>query len=185
MAVVETLERAQHAPPDRAAPPPRPQTAGQFRECLTLHLGDEEYGIDILRVQEIRGYEAPTRLANAPPFIKGVLNLRGIIVPVVDLRMKFGLERVEYSPLTVTVILNVAGRTLGAVVDGVSDVIELTPQQIKPAPEFDHDIGAGHLVGMGVIPQGEGDGKPERMLILVDIEHLMASSDLGLFAAAN
>jgi purine-binding chemotaxis protein CheW len=182
MDVVQTLERAAHVASDRS-PPASPERTAPFRECLTLHLGDEEYGIDILRVQEIRGYESPTRIANAPPFIKGVLNLRGIIVPVVDLRMKFGLERVDYGPLTVTVILNVAGRTLGAVVDGVSDVIELPPEQIKPAPEFDRDIGAGHLIGMGVIPQG--DGKPERMLILVDIEHLMASPDLGLFAASN
>src|SRR6185369_18058551 len=99
-------------------------------EFLTFTLGDEEYAIDILKVQEIRGYEPPTMIANAPPFIKGVINLRGIIVPVVDLRIKFNLGKIEYTPFTVVIILNVAGRVVGAVVDAVSDVISLTPAQI-------------------------------------------------------
>ncbi len=145
-------------------------------ECLTFRLGAEEYGIDILRVQEIRGYEQPTRIANAPPYIKGVLNLRGVIVPIVDLRLKFGFARVVYDGVTVTVVLNVGGRTVGAVVDSVSDVIELTDDQIKPAPEFSSEVDAGYIVGIGVARQGE----QERTLILVDIEQLMASSELGL-----
>lgn len=145
-------------------------------ERLTFRLGAEEYGIDILRVQEIRGYEQPTRIANAPPYIKGVLNLRGVIVPIVDLRLKFGFERVVYDGVTVTVVLNVGGKTVGAVVDSVSDVIELTDKQIKPAPEFSSAVDADYIVGIGVVKQGE----QERTLILVDIEQLMASSELGL-----
>jgi len=145
-------------------------------ERLTFRLGAEEYGIDILRVQEIRGYEQPTRIANAPPYIKGVLNLRGVIVPIVDLRLKFGFEEVVYDGVTVTVVLNVGGRTVGAVVDSVSDVIELTDDQIRPAPEFSSAVDAGYIVGIGVVKQGE----QERTLILVDIEKLIVSSELGL-----
>lgn len=145
-------------------------------ERLTFRLGAEEYGIDILRVQEIRGYEQPTRIANAPPYIKGVLNLRGVIVPIIDLRLKFGFEQVVYDAVTVTVVLNVGGRTVGAVVDSVSDVIELTDDQIRPAPEFNAAVDAGYIVGIGVVKQGE----LERTLILVDIEQLMASSELGV-----
>ena len=145
-------------------------------ERLTFRLGAEEYGIDILRVQEIRGYEPPTRIANAPPYIKGVLNLRGVIVPIVDLRLKFGFDEVVYDGVTVTVVLNVGGRTVGAVVDSVSDVIELTDAQIKPAPEFSSAVDADHIVGIGVVKQGDS----ERTLILVDIEKLMAASELGL-----
>jgi len=145
-------------------------------ECLTFRLGGEEYGIDILRVQEIRGYENPTRIANAPSFVKGVLNLRGVIVPIVDLRLKFGMEHAAYDAITVTVVLNVAGRTLGAVVDSVSDVIELKGDQIKPAPQFNTSVDAGYITGIGAFKQGDLD----RMLILVDIEELMSSPDMGL-----
>lgn len=145
-------------------------------ECLTFRLGAEEYGIDILRVQEIRGYESPTRIANAPPFVKGVLNLRGVIVPIVDLRLKFGLEQAAYDAITVTMVLNVAGRTLGAIVDSVSDVIGLKSDQIKPAPQFNAAVDAGFITGIGAFKQGD----LERMLILVDIEQLMSSPDMGL-----
>jgi purine-binding chemotaxis protein CheW len=150
-----------------------PAAAG---ERLTFRLGAEEYGIDILRVQEIRGCEQPTRIANAPPFIKGVLNLRGVIVPIVDLRLKFGLEEVAYDALTVTVVLNVAGRTVGAVVDSVSDVVELADEQIKPAPQFSSAVDADYIVGIGAIRQGD----QERMLILVNIEKLMTGPGMGL-----
>ncbi|WP_128003730.1 chemotaxis protein CheW, partial [Piscinibacter defluvii] len=105
-------------------------------EFLTFRLGDEEYGIDILRVQEIRSYEQPTRIANAPAFVKGVVNLRGVIVPVVDLRMKLGCPSAEYNTFTVVIVLNVRNRVVGAVVDSVSDVLELPPEAIKPAPEM-------------------------------------------------
>ena len=141
-------------------------------EFLTFTLGKEEYGIDILKVQEIRGYDAVTAIANTPEFIKGVINLRGIIVPIVDMRIKFNLGNVTYDELTVVIILNVAKRVVGMVVDGVSDVISLTPEQIKPAPQFSATMDTKYLKGLGAVE--------ERMLILVDIEELMASSDMEL-----
>jgi purine-binding chemotaxis protein CheW len=141
-------------------------------EILSFTLGSEEYGIEILKVQEIRGYDAVTKIANAPPFIKGVVNLRGIIVPIVDMRIKFNLANVDYNSLTVVIILNVAGRVVGMVVDGVSDVIALTPGQIKPSPEFSGSFDAAYLRGMATIN--------ERMLILLDIEKVMSSADMAL-----
>ena len=141
-------------------------------EFLTFTLGKEEYGIDILKVQEIRGYDAVTAIANTPEFIKGVINLRGIIVPIVDMRIKFHLGKVEYDQFTVVIILNVANRVVGMVVDGVSDVITLTPDQIKAAPEFGSAIDTQYVMGLGTVD--------ERMLILVDIERLMTSSDMEL-----
>jgi purine-binding chemotaxis protein CheW len=143
-----------------------------LREFLAFKLGAEEYGIDILRVQEIRSYEAPTRIANAPSFIKGVVNLRGVIVPIVDMRIKFNLESVNYDDFTVVIVLNIASRIVGMVVDAVSDVITLTPEQLRPVPEFNASIDADHLLAIGAID--------DRMLILVDIEKLMASADMGL-----
>lgn len=148
----------------------------QARECLTFRLGAEEYGIDILKVQEIRGYAEPTRIANAPAFIKGVVNLRGVIVPIVDLRMKFDLGEPTYDAMTVVIILNVARRVIGAVVDSVSDVLELKAGEIKPAPEFNGAVDAGFITGIGSVKHGDA----ERMLILVDIEALMAGADMGL-----
>ena len=143
---------------------------------LTFTLGDEEYGIDILKVQEIRGYDAVTTIANTPEFIKGVINLRGIIVPIVDMRIKFNLGKVEYNEFTVVIILNVANRVVGMVVDGVSDVITLTPEQIKPAPEFGSAIDTKYVMGLGTVD--------DRMLILVDIEKLMTSRDMELVEVA-
>jgi purine-binding chemotaxis protein CheW len=145
-------------------------SAGQ--EFLAFTLGAEKYGIDILKVQEIRGYDSVTRIANAPEFIKGVINLRGIIVPIVDMRIKFNLGRVEYDHQTVVIILNVAHRVVGMVVDGVSDVLTLTPDQIMPAPEFGATMTAEYLTGLGTV---EG-----RMLILMDIEKLMTSKEMAL-----
>lgn len=141
-------------------------------EYLTFTLGKEEYGIDILKVQEIRGYDTVTAIANTPAFIKGVINLRGIIVPIVDMRIKFNLGQVTYDHLTVVIILNIAKRVVGMVVDGVSDVILLTPEQIKPAPQFSATMDTQYLKGLGAVE--------ERMLILVDIEELMTSSDMEL-----
>ena len=143
-----------------------------LREFLAFKLGAEEYGIDILRVQEIRSYEEPTRIANAPAFIKGVVNLRGVIVPIVDMRLKFNLEQVSYDSLTVVIVLNIGSRVMGMVVDGVSDVITLTPEQLRPVPEFNSTIDVDHLLAIGAIDQ--------RMLILVDIEKLMSSAEMGL-----
>ncbi len=143
-------------------------------EFLTFRLGAEEYGIDILRVQEIRSYEPPTRIANAPAFIKGVVNLRGVIVPIVDLRLKLGCETAEYNSFTVVIVLNVKGRVVGAVVDSVSDVLELPADTIKPAPEMSSAVDASFITGIGSVN--------ERMLILMDIEALMASADMGLIS---
>ena len=146
--------------------------ATTLREFLAFKLGAEEYGIDILRVQEIRSYEEPTRIANAPPFIKGVVNLRGVIVPIVDIRLKFNLEQVSYDNFTVVIVLNIGNRVMGMVVDAVSDVITLTPEQLRPVPEFNSAIASDHLLAIGAIDQ--------RMLILVDIEKLMTSAEMGL-----
>jgi purine-binding chemotaxis protein CheW len=141
-------------------------------EVLAFTLGSEEYGIDILKVQEIRGYDAVTKIANAPDFIKGVINLRGIIVPIVDMRIKFNLGTPTYDQFTVVIILNISGRVVGMVVDSVSDVITLAADQIKPAPEMGSALNTDHLIGLGTID--------ERMLILVDIDKLMSSDEMGL-----
>jgi purine-binding chemotaxis protein CheW len=141
-------------------------------EALAFKLGKEEYGVDILKVQEIRGYDAVTEIANAPEFIKGVINLRGVIVPIIDMRIKFQLGTPTYDQFTVVIILNVAGRTVGMVVDGVSDVITLLPEQIKPAPEMGTALNTDYLIGLGTIDQ--------RMVILVDIDRLMSSAEIGL-----
>lgn len=142
------------------------------REYLTFRLGREEYGIDILKVQEIRGYEHPTRIANSPSFIKGVVNLRGTIVPIVDMRLKFNCASVQYDSFTVVIILNLRQRIVGIVVDSVSDVMELMPENLRSAPEVDSMIDSDSVIGLGSL----GD----RMLILIDIEKLMSGFDMGL-----
>lgn len=150
-------------------------TSSDAREYLTFRLDQEEYGIDILKVQEIRGYEPPTRVANAPSFIKGVVNLRGTIVPIVDMRLKFNCSKVEYNSFTVVIILNLRNRIVGIVVDSVSDVMELQPESIKVAPDIDSVIDSSAVLGLGSL----GD----RMLILLDIERLMSAPDMGLVGA--
>ncbi len=147
-------------------------TSSGAREYLTFRLDEEEYGIDILKVQEIRGYEPPTRVADAPPFIKGVVNLRGTIVPIVDMRLKFQCAKAEYNSFTVVIILNLRNRIVGIVVDSVSDVMELPPESLKTAPDIDSVIDSAAVLGLGSL----GD----RMLILLDIERLMSSPDMGL-----
>jgi purine-binding chemotaxis protein CheW len=141
-------------------------------EFLAFHLGGEEYGIDIQKVSEIRGYEAVTRIANAPDFIKGVTNLRGIIVPIIDMRIKFQLGTPTYDAFTVVIILNIGARVVGMVVDSVSDVITLSAQQVKPAPEMGSAFNTDYLIGLGTLD--------ERMLILIDIDKLMSSQEMGL-----
>lgn len=147
-------------------------TAVRPREYLTFRLGEEEYGIDILKVQEIRGYEQPTRIANAPSFIKGVVNLRGVIVPIVDLRLKFNLGSAEYNDFTVVIILNLGARVVGIVVDSVSDVMELAPEQIREAPEVGAAVEANFITGLGTLN--------DRMLILIEIERLMSAAEMAL-----
>jgi purine-binding chemotaxis protein CheW len=173
---IARAEAARAAAPG-ATPAGRSSQGGEF---LTFRLGAEEYGIDILRVQEIRSYEQPTRIANAPAFIKGVVNLRGVIVPIIDLRLKLGCETAEYNTFTVVVVLNVKGRVVGAVVDSVSDVLELSKDQIKPSPELNSSVDASFITGIGTVKSGQGDNESERMLILMDIEGLMSSADMGL-----
>ncbi|MBK7813452.1 MAG: chemotaxis protein CheW [Rhodocyclaceae bacterium] len=146
--------------------------SGMAQEYLTFTLGPEEYAIDILKVQEIRGYEQPTTIANAPAFIKGVINLRGTIVPIVDMRIKFQVGKAEYTPFTVVIILNIGARVVGIVVDGVSDVTSLRPEQIRPAPDFAATVDTKYIQGLGTLD--------ERMLIVVDIARLMLSSDMAL-----
>jgi purine-binding chemotaxis protein CheW len=151
---------------------PAGASAPNALEFLSFTLGQEEYGIDIQKVQELRGYDTVTRIANAPEHIKGVVNLRGIIVPIIDMRIKFNLGTPTYDQFTVVIILNLASRVMGMVVDSVSDVITLTPEQIKPAPEMGAVLGTDYLIGLGTLD--------ERMLILVDIDKLMTSAEMGL-----
>ena len=146
------------------------------QEFLVFTLGDEEYGIDILKVQEIRGYDQVTRIANTPSFIKGVTNLRGVIVLIVDLRVKFSQSDVDYNENTVVIVLNLGQRVVGIVVDGVSDVLSLTTDQIRPAPEFAVTLSTEYLTGLGAL----GD----RMLILVNIEKLLNSDEMALLDIA-
>ncbi|WP_348697542.1 chemotaxis protein CheW [Duganella fentianensis] len=141
-------------------------------EYLAFTLGQEEYGIDIQKVSEIRSYEAPTRIANAPEFVKGVVNLRGLIVPIVDMRIKLNLGTPTYDQFTVVIILNIGHRVVGMVVDRVSDVTTLLPEQIKPAPDIGVNMNTDHIIGLGTLD--------ERMLILVDIDKMMTSADMGL-----
>jgi len=155
-----------------AAVMPPGALAAQPLEFLAFTLGQEEYGVDIQKVQELRGYDAVTRIANAPEHIKGVVNLRGIIVPIIDMRIKFNLGTPTYDQFTVVIILNIASRVMGMVVDSVSDVITLSPEQVKPAPEMGAVLDADYLIGLGTLD--------DRMLILVDLEKLMTSEDMGL-----
>lgn len=159
-----------------SATPKSGETVADGGQYLTLRLGDEEYAIDILRVQEIRSYEEPTRMVNAPSFIKGVINLRGVIVPVVDLRLKLSLDNVEYNGFTVVIVLNVRGTVIGAVVDAVSDVVTLTSETIKAAPQFETAMDARFITGLASV----GD----RMLIVMNIEALLSNSEMGMMANA-
>ncbi len=151
---------------------------GKKAEFLSFRLGGEEYGIDILKVQEIRGYEVPTRIANAPEAVLGVLDLRGVIVPVIDMRLKFHLEDSPYNSQTVTIVLTVGGRVVGMVVDSVSAVIALGAEQIRPAPEFRAAAVTDHLIGIA----SPDPDHPEQLIILMDIEKFMCSAYLGLVA---
>lgn len=146
-------------------------------EYLTFTLGSEEYGIDILKVQEIRGYDTVTRIANAPEFIKGVINLRGVIVPIVDMRIKLKVGEPTYHEFTVVIIINVHEKIVGMVVDGVSDVVALNRDQIKPPPEMGSALDTAYITGLGAAG--------EQMLILVDIEKLMGSDDIQLIENTN
>jgi purine-binding chemotaxis protein CheW len=146
------------------------------REVLVFVLGREEYAVDILKVQEIRGYDKVTTIPNAPQFLKGVLNLRGVIVPVVDLRLKFGLQEARYDAFTVVIILRLAARVIGIVVDSVSDVVRLAAGEVKPAPQLGAMVDSAFLAGLAT--------HADRMILLLDIEKLLSSGELNLLADA-
>ena len=154
---------------------------GEGEQFLTFILANEEYGVDILRVQEIRGWDTVTEIPNTPAYIKGVINLRGTIVPIVDLRNRFGLEDIEYGPMTVVVVLKVISndrdRVMGVVVDAVSDTYTIPRDDIKEAPDFGGAISIEYVQGLATID--------EKMLILLDIDHLLNSGDLDIAATAE
>ncbi|MFZ4700815.1 MAG: chemotaxis protein CheW [Candidatus Methylumidiphilus sp.] len=149
------------------------QSSNANLEFLAFTLGDEEYGVEILKVKEIRDYETVTKIANTPEFIKGVINLRGAIVPIVDMRIKFNLVKFAYDQFTVVIVLNIAGRFIGIVVDGVSDVISLTPEQVRPPPDLSARLDTRYIIGLGALEK--------RMIILTNIERLMSSEEMSLF----
>lgn len=154
---------------------PSGQTSVASGEYLTLQLGSEEYAIDILRVQEIRSYEQPIQMVNSPSFIKGVINLRGVIVPIVDLRLKLSMPTAEYNDFTVVIILNIRGTVIGAVVDGVSDVVTLDAKVVRPAPQFESTIDVRFILGLANLG--------ERMLIVMDMDALLSNAEMGIVAA--
>jgi purine-binding chemotaxis protein CheW len=150
----------------------RTATREASREVLVFALGGEEYGVDILKVQEIRGYEKVTTIPAAPAYLKGVVNLRGIIVPVIDMRIKFGMADPKYDAFTVVIILRVSGRVIGIVVDGVSDVIHLAPSEVKAAPALGSIVDSGFLAGLAT--------QDNRMILLLEIEKFLSSGELNL-----
>jgi purine-binding chemotaxis protein CheW len=151
-------------------------SADAAQDFLTFSLGDEHYAIDILTVKEIRGYETVTKIANAPPFIKGVINLRGDIVPIVDLRIKFNVGQATYDEFTIVIVLHIGNRIVGIVVDGVSDVVSLSREQLRPPPDFGVAFNSRYLLGLATVN--------EQMIILVDINELISSDELELFDTA-
>jgi len=152
--------------------------AGQEAEgsqYLTFMLAGEHYGVDILRVQEIKGWAPVTRIPNTPEHLRGVLNLRGTIVPIVDLRMRFDLEKAEYTALTVIIVLSVqtenGERIIGVVVDAVSDVLNVKPEDIKPTPDFGVGVDTGFLNGLAA----SGDD----MVMLLDVDRMLSTDELN------
>ncbi|RMH05936.1 MAG: chemotaxis protein CheW, partial [Nitrospirae bacterium] len=141
------------------------------QQYLTFMLGEELYGVDILKVQEIKGYTEVTRIPNTPPYIKGVLNLRGTIVPIVNLRTKFGMEEVEITAFTVIVVVVVKSRVMGIIVDSVSDVITLAGKDIQPSPEFGTKVDTSFIMGIGTAG--------ERLVTLLDIDRVLTDEEMA------
>ena len=164
--------QAAAATPAAVGPATSPDRTGGIHEFLTFRLGGEEYGIDILRVQEIRSFETCTHIANAPAFILGVINLRGVIVPIIDMRLRFQFDHAVEDDSTVTIVLALEKCVVGIVVDAVSDVITLSRDQMRQAPEFSSAVDSKHILAIGTVEQ--------RMLILIDIVKLMAGPGMGL-----
>lgn len=170
------MSQVTHAPNDgRYGEKGSPIT--EVSDYLSFRIGLEEYGIGLRQVQEIRGYDRVTQLANAPAYLKGVVNLRGIIVPIIDLRLYLGMAEPSYDQFTVVIVLNVADQVIGIVVDGVSDVLRLSPEQIRPAPEFGTQLDTAYIEGLATLDEG--------LLILIGIETLLASRELGLLPHAS
>ena len=144
-------------------------------QFLTFHLGDELYGVDILRVQEIKGYTTVTKIPNTPPHIKGVLNLRGTIVPIIELRTKFGMPTIDYTMFTVIVVVVVREKIIGLVVDAVSDVLNIDKNDIQPPPEFGAKVDVSFLNGIGK----SGD----KLVALLDMDRLLSDGDLQTVTA--
>lgn len=144
---------------------------GLSSQYVTFLLGNETYGISILKLNEIIAYQSCTTIPNVPSFIKGVLNLRGIVVPVIDLRERFSMEAKEYDQFTVIMILNVSGRVMGLVVDAVSDVVTLPRDAVKPRPNFSTGISVEFILGMGI--------KDNKFIILLDVDRLLSDEELN------
>lgn len=144
-------------------------------QYLTFILADEEYGVDILRVQEIKGWDSVTPIPNTPPYIKGVINLRGTIVPIIDLRQRFSLESIKYGPMTVVIVLKIEchdrDRIMGIVVDAVSDVYDVNSEEMKPAPDFGSVVNIEFVKGLATVA--------EKMIIILDIDHLLSGNELS------
>jgi purine-binding chemotaxis protein CheW len=149
-------------------------TASRVREFLAFRLDREEYGIDILNVQEIRGCDAVTRIADAPAFIQGIINLRGMNVPIIDLRVKFALSQASFDAFTVVLVLKVQDKVVGAVVDSVSEVLELDDRQIEREPAPTSTPLTPYVTGVATVESFEG----QRTLTLIDIGSLIAQIDL-------
>jgi len=172
--MIFAMQTAQNSPPFEQHNKRADTVSAWSGQYLTLRLGDEDYAIDIMRVQEIRSYEEPTKMANSPSFIKGVVNLRGVIVPIVDLRMKLNIAKVDYNEFTVVIILKLHGTVIGAVVDAVSDVVNLDATMIKEAPQFESAIDARFILGLATVG--------ERMLIVMNMEALLSNAEMGMVA---
>ncbi len=145
-------------------------------QFLTFMLAGEEYGVDILRVQEIKGWDAVTTIPNTPEYLRGVINLRGTIVPIIDMRIRFGLEKLDYGLLTVVIVLKVdygeKSRIIGIVVDGVSDVYNVPEEEIKPSPDFGSAVDTEFVKGLATIE--------DKMVIVLDIDQMFNSGDLEI-----
>jgi len=158
-------------------------TAGDVsqQQYLTFMLAGEEYGVDILRVQEIKGWDTVTQIPNTPKYIRGVINLRGTIVPIIDMRCRFNLEELTYGPTTVVIVLKVnskdKSRIMGIVVDGVSDVYNMPDEEIKPSPDFGSAVDTNFVKGLATVH--------EKMVIVLDIDHMCNSDELSDIEAAT
>jgi purine-binding chemotaxis protein CheW len=186
MTALLDAERPTTAPPAAASEQARPANVAlrtaHSGEYLSFRIGAEEYALGILAVQEIRSYEPATRISGVSPCIKGVVNLRGVIVPIVDLRLALGIQAPSYDAFTVVIVLNVLQRVVGVVVDSVSDVVNLRAGDIRAAPELHGAASADFISGLATLQHPSVDGKApsERMLVLADLAQLLASPEIGL-----